>query len=48
MQCVVEVVGDPAGHLPERAQALLLNDAILRLAQIVERARQPVVRLEQL
>ena len=28
-------MGDAAGHLPERAQPLLLQDGLLRLAQIV-------------
>ena len=32
---VVDVVCDAAGHLAERAQAFLLHDGLLRLAQIV-------------
>ena len=32
---VVDVVGDAAGHLAEGAEAFLLHDGLLRLAQIV-------------
>src|SRR4029079_15775241 len=32
---VVDVVGDAAGHLPQRAQAFLLHHGLLRLAKVV-------------
>ncbi len=40
---VVDVVRDSAGHLPQRAQPLLLHHGLLRLAQIVISLLQGVV-----
>ena len=42
---VVDIVRDTARHLPQRPQALLLHDRLLRLAQIVVGALQLPVQL---
>ena len=42
---VVDVVCDAARHLPERAQALLLHDLLLRGPQVVVRTLQRAVQL---
>ena len=41
---VVDVVGDTAGHLPERPQSLLLHDGVLALPQVVVRLLQGAVQ----
>src|SRR5579862_9035546 len=43
--CVVDVVSDPARHLSEHAQALLLHDTLLGATQILIRGLQRRVKL---
>src|SRR3954453_12431432 len=44
-QRVVEIVGDAAGHLPDRPQPLLLDHLLLGPLELVERHRQANVGL---